>query len=467
MPADAASGFWGVCGNQSGDNVYRCDGAQWEAVPGVHLTAVAATAGGRVWGVDGTNTSANNIYTYVESQWVQPLPGILTDICVTPDGVIWGVNGSQPRSSGSNVYKFSGGLWIGVPGYLTSVRATDGGHLWGLDSSIASGSNLFQYVGPVPDGPWQVYSTGTPVALTTLALGADHSLWGTDAANQIWGLVEDQGWQQVQGTAIAVAAGDFSSVVIVEPNGAACIGSFADQGELEVLIDDVLVLRERYTSTVAGQATAWPRRTEMVCASSEWLDPEMERRQQAARDAFAAASTADHAGTVGDVAGAIEVAKEIWEFLKDNKATWSGSHHVGTSVLNSADPNYLNYTHAKQGKTPTICYKYKNPFGITMGHVEMQLGGSYAARSQNAAVTPGFYIPDIHFEFSKIDVKWGVDASGEAVVTNLANNGGSTTQDPANPYCLVVATVCFATILRQRHRTFYFSAAGVEGFKLA
>jgi hypothetical protein len=455
---------WGIT-NEPDDNAYYYAGATegWQLAPGAHLTDMALAENGdngMIWGIDGDNTATNNIYTYLDGSWQQPVAGILTSIAVSLGGEVWGVNKTVAYHDGAvNVYRYLGGAnaWMYIPGYLTDIALGTDGTVWGLNEGT-----IYKYDGELGQ-PWQTYTTGSPPSLTQIAVGGDNSVWGIDAGYNIWVLVEETGFEQVVGSAISISAGNVNNVWVVTPEGGVDMTSFPDVS-LAVEIDDRPVYHARYTAPGAARAAIPGVRVPLQLAAEEWLDERFRSSQECARQRAGKRSPIT---SLGGVETAVEIAKLAWEIFKEGKPTWGGAHRTQSSMLNPSDSDWTHYVHAVRGRSETVTAKWKSFFGFTTATVKMQLAGTYHAAPQASGIMPGYYIPDIHFEFKETEVMWSYDLEGDAQISNVSNEGGTTIDDPVNPSATVAATLQLSGWLSSASKTFYFTATGESGFAVA
>ena len=467
--------LWGLAGNQQGANVYVLTGptGQWELVtPGLHLTSIAVH-GDFVWGVDATSAGTppnylSNIWMFMDGQWIQPIGGCLTAIAFAADGDIWGCNAIQPRTDACNTYRYVGGDWVGVAGqYLTDVAVGTDGFVWGVDTSL--NPDVYQYTGTL-GSPWEVQSTGQTF-LQQIDIGVDNSAWGVDGSNNLYVLVEGQGFQQVSGSAVWVAASDVNNVYRVDTDGSLWRTGFP-QLTLSLSVDDALVYEATYDApTPSGQALGGAERAlpsgpgvALEVTDERWIDPGLEKGQAQLREELRGPA----ATPVGDVttAEAIEIAKFAWQILKDGQPTWTGPHHTQSSVLSPQSSNWLLYGHAVPGATPTVTAQWKNGFGWVVGRAGLRLAGTYHATALSEFVSPGYYLPDVHFDFSESRASWGFHLGGDAQISSVSNLGGNTVADPVNPSVTLIATLQISSFLCHASKTFYFTATGRSGFVL-
>lgn len=94
----------------------------------------------------------------------------------------------------------------------------------------------------------------------------------------------------------------------------------------------------------------------------------------------------------------------------------------------------------------------------------MQPGLDAASYAGSAAVSPGYYIPDIHFEFTTTEQAWGWSVDGSVLITSITNIGGTTTSDPVNPSLSVNVSLRLASRLVSSTDSYIFPITGKDGF---
>lgn len=458
----------------SAQNLYIYDGAAWRLL-NAYVTAIAEDRIGLAWGVNGEQITsvACNIYVFYRSaaspQWAAGIVGLLTSIAIGANSDVWGVNGK--RLGQDNVYRYIGGsnTWAVIPSSalkLTQIAAggpTPGGapgvqsSVWAISTAASTGDNVYRYVG----GDSAVWALVPGVHLTQISVAADGSVVGIDASGAIWAFnFVGASWVRVSGNATAVAAG--SDGLIWAISGGVVKYAVLSEVRSSIEVDGHIVQIGVYgprdaTQLQGGSLSLAP----LQLLREPWTDDSYRAQQQANPPD----EEHQRAPILGDtVSSVLEVSKFVWDILKDGRPTYSGPHVVQSSVLNPSDTNWIDYQSAVPGKSAPVTFRRKNAFGVTRVEFTMRLGGTYNARPGLANITPGYYIPEIHFEFSKTDQGWGVTVNGSAIITAVSNLGSNTTANPVNPYVTIIASLQASTILQSVSETFTFTATGKTGF---
>ena len=104
---------------------------------------------------------------------------------------------------------------------------------------------------------------------------------------------------------------------------------------------------------------------------------------------------------------------------------------------------------------------------MRVGSIRMRLAGTYHAAPAGFGITPGYYIPDMHFLFEEVKAVWGFSLDGEAHISNISNTGGTTLDDPVNPMVTLSAGIRISSWIATASKTYYFTATGATGFAIA
>ncbi len=214
--------------------------ATWVSVPGA-LSQIAAAADGSVWGIN----NSNQVFHYTGP--AQPyhtliqIPGSFNQISVAPDGTAWAVDANNL------VYIFDRGTqtFQNVPGQsLAQVSVGSSGNVWGVSSagaifqwgqSTANAwdnipgelnriavstnqtypSNLFVF-GINSYGQTYMYVNGwieIPGDLVQLSNGADGTVWGINAQQQIYRYEsQTESWVNVPGSLVQISVGNANNI---------------------------------------------------------------------------------------------------------------------------------------------------------------------------------------------------------------------------------------------------------------
>jgi hypothetical protein len=460
--------LWGIDDSvtytTSAQNLYAYTGGSngaWQSID-AYVTAIGVQGGGIAWCVN-TNSSPSDVFVlsgYLSSAvTITPVTQSLTSICVGHGGDVWGVDTTQPVTSNQNIFRYIGGDfgWQQIVGYLTSISAggrTPGGSseydgsVWGLNTNEAS-NNVYRYVGgstPFVNVPG--------VSLTQISVAADGTVVGIDSTGNIWGydFVGNQ-WTQIVGTATAIAAGSAGLIWIIS-SGAIQYALLSDF-TLSFAVDskEVYKAKCRMPTTPSTVVEARPLRASLEVIEEHWLD-----------SADQSKAISRHPVQKDETSSALEVAKLVWQIVKEGTPTYSGPRSTQSSILNPADSNWIDYQNAILGSAPSVSYRLTNYFNVDVVDFVMKFAGSYNAQPALSSLTPGCYVPDMHFEFSKSHQSWGFKVNGYAVVSGISNLGGVTAQNPVNPYATISVVLEVATWFWLKSASFSFAVTGRSGF---
>jgi len=474
-------------------NLYLFDGADWRLLD-AYVTAVAEDRIGLAWGVNAAELSkvACNIYVFIRTpsspQLAAGSVGLLTSIAVGADSDVWGINDTE--LGGDNVYRYIGGdtTWAIISSSaqkLTKIAAggpTPGGapgvesSVWAISTATTTDDNVYRYVG----GDVVTWALVPGVNLTSISVAADGSVVGIDASESIWtyNFVGNR-WVQVEGKASAVAAGSDGLIWAVSGGTVQYAVLTESRSFIEVNDETVHVAVYGLRDASARQIGRSLTRAPLQLLREHWVDDAYRAPPPGRRSGDARTLTDDVRTALGEIqaspegiktgagdpaSNVIEVTKWVWDIVKDGRPTYSGPSVVQSSVLHPSDTNWVDYQAAVPGGSSMITFRRENFFGVTRVEFKMKLGGTYRAAGAVPAITPGYYIPEMHFEFAKTYQGWGVNVNGSAIVTAASNIGGTTTDNPVNPLVTVVASLQASTIVNSVSETFTFRAVGKTGF---
>jgi hypothetical protein len=452
-------------------NLYMFDGADWRLL-NAYVTAIAEDRVGLAWGVNSAELAkvACDIYVFVRTpssvQWAAGTVGLLTSIAVGADSDVWGIN--DTRLGEDNVYRYTGAgpTWAVISSSalkLTKIAAggrTPGGapglesSVWAISTAEATGDNVYRYVG----GDSVTWALVPGVHLTSISVAGDGSVVGLDSSEKIWAYnFAGDRWVQIEGQATAVAAASHGLIWAV--SGGVVQYAALTEHRAVVEVDDTIVHTAVYGLRDASRQQLGSSliRAPLQVLREHWSEG-YERARPAIDQGEQAASDPADAQTV------IEVTKWVWEIIKDGRPSYSGPHVVQSSVLHPSDANWIDYQAAVPGESSEVTFGLENIFGITLAEFTMKLGGTYRAAPAVATITPGYYIPEMHFEFSETYQAWGMTVNGSAIVTAASNIGGVTQNNPVNPLVTIIATLEGSTIINSVSETFNFTATGRTGF---
>jgi len=183
-------------GTDAVTNVFRFDGVQWHAAPGLPAAREGAAGGlldgapclmgGRIGGVPQTN-----VYLFYGTHWgeIEGLPAARADLVAASLGPVYAIGGSGSATAHTNVYQFDGTEWTEVAG-LPSARAgmgcavrRDKIHVYG-GRAIGGSPTFNQYVF---DGASWAADAGMPALRDELGSATlnerAYALGGTDGAS--------------------------------------------------------------------------------------------------------------------------------------------------------------------------------------------------------------------------------------------------------------------------------------------
>ncbi|AWM12840.1 hypothetical protein NHF50_02820 [Flavobacterium sp. NRK F10] len=161
----------------------------------------------------------------------------------------------------------------------------------------------------------------------------------------------------------------------------------------------------------------------------------------------------------------IEVAKFVWDIIKDSKAS-AATEETTSRVLSVKDTNWENYELAKNFASDEITYKLDNFVGVNCYTVKFKVAGTYKA------VNPDFggkWIPNIHVTFSRCDanIPWVINGSAVIDSTYVSNIGTKENPIPQLVLNIKIKTDAkFALNWESHERTFEFILNGETGVKL-
>ena len=163
-------------------------------------------------------------------------------------------------------------------------------------------------------------------------------------------------------------------------------------------------------------------------------------------------------------AGAFEVLRFAWEFIKDNQPI-NDIKSASTYVLYK-NTDTLDYAHAKEGHstTGTLTVRDKTFTSKVLVKVEFKLKGAYGAIPNPKKDIPnGHYLPSIFFGVPTIETFFiGISTNARAEVGHPYNVGS---HDNVQPRVKVDAKFTVSTFGSSHTWTFGFEADGKDGFR--
>jgi hypothetical protein len=173
----------------------------WVTVASNHrmMQAVAVNAH-LMYGSDLTS-----LFKWDGSSWQLMYPNLHTSYGYFIDAA---ADGTLLVSSGKQVFRYTGLAWE----HLTNLTA-DGGFVDAGSAhhlSVATGQGWFEWGG----NSWQQIEG----SLRHISAGADNTVWGVNANNDVWSL-HDGKWTQVPGSMKLVAVGSAQHIAGFDPNG--------------------------------------------------------------------------------------------------------------------------------------------------------------------------------------------------------------------------------------------------------
>ncbi len=457
--------------SDSAQNVYLYDGATW-LTPDAYLTDIAEDRAGLAWGVNSAEIGdvLCNIYVMHASDasngYSGAFTGVLTSIGVGPDSDVWGINANV---DGDNVFRYTGGTlsWATITSAsfaLTQIAVggpTPGGapgvesSVWAINANQTDESNVYRYVGGS-----NIWESVPGVTLSQIAAGPDGTVVGIDATQNIWAYNFSAGWWvQVTGQATAIAAGAGGILWIVAPGSPQQVMyTVIPETTTTLHVEDRVVyvgVHALPDGVQLGNGRS-PGRLSRKVVREHWLD-ESYRPKPAAHNGARSTAPGDEVST------GLEVAKFVWDIVKDGRPVFSGPTDVQSSILNPSDPLWTDYQNAIPGQSAPVTFKRRNGFGMTVVEFTMQFGGTYAAVPANSSITAGYYVPSMGFLFTEGYLAWGFSADGAAVITQASNLGTAT---QINPYAVVQATLEVSTWFTWDSDMFQFNVKGQTGFSV-
>jgi virginiamycin B lyase len=183
---------WGL----NGENIYHFNRVKqgWDRIAG-DLKQLAAGAGTSVWGLD----ADGQLYLYSASGngWTSVSSPPLTQISAAPNGGVWGIDGS------SNTYQFvapaqAAQAFVQVPGALANIATGLDGSMWGINAA----GQIYTY-NPLTGG-W----TSIPGELAQIAVGGGANVWGINSSQQVYRYnPNEQAWDWIPGSLKQIAVG--------------------------------------------------------------------------------------------------------------------------------------------------------------------------------------------------------------------------------------------------------------------
>ena len=193
---DGSAWVIGTAAVPGGFEIYRRGPSSWPRVAG-GAVRIAVEPSGNAWVVN----SGQSVFRF-DGATFQPVAGITaTDIGVGADGTVW-VIGSQAVPGGFNILRLTGSTWNVVPGGALRIAVDPSGKAWVVNST----NTIFRH-----DGANWVQVTG---AAKDVGVGADGSVWITraDGGMDRW---NGTGWTRKSGGAVQVAVGPDGNAWVV------------------------------------------------------------------------------------------------------------------------------------------------------------------------------------------------------------------------------------------------------------
>ncbi len=178
---------------EGGHSIYRWNGSDWQIVGG-GAERIDVDPSGNPWVVN----SVGQILRLTPGGW-QLLPGLARDIGIGADGSVW-VIGVTRAPGGYTIHRWNGNDWELVPGGAVRIDVDPRGNPWVVNDR---GDVLRRS----PDGGWQKL----PGRGTAITVASDGTVWllGRDRVPGGHSVLRwnGNGWRQVPGGAVALAAG--------------------------------------------------------------------------------------------------------------------------------------------------------------------------------------------------------------------------------------------------------------------
>lgn len=183
--------------------------------------------------------------------------------------------------------------------------------------------------------------------------------------------------------------------------------------------------------------------------SEKWRDPKLRAFHEPPKEKAPAG-----------VKEGLEVAKFLWDIIKDNKPSAKG---VGTttSVLIKGT-NGLDYTGAKNSQSQTFIFEVHDATfpSVKFITVKFRLEGTYLATPAKGDIPFGHYLPSVYFNITECWATWPTWVEASAEVTPPSDFG---TPDNRQPEIRVYAKFHWGWIGSANNNTCGFIANGVRG----
>ncbi|HDP97783.1 MAG TPA: T9SS type A sorting domain-containing protein [bacterium] len=202
--ADGAAWMIGTNKNDNGYDIYRWNGADWDAIPGGAIT-IDVGSQSQVVVVNETN----DIFKWDGSDWY-PLSGKALQVSVASDGTMWAI-GANKIFGGYEILKWNGNGWDLMPGGAVKISVGSQNHIWCV--------NEFSLVYRWNGSDWDLF----PGIASDINVGADGSVWAIGAIPATDGYEifkwNGSGWDKKYGGAVAVSVGSADHIWTVDDSG--------------------------------------------------------------------------------------------------------------------------------------------------------------------------------------------------------------------------------------------------------
>jgi hypothetical protein len=171
------------------------------------------------------------------------------------------------------------------------------------------------------------------------------------------------------------------------------------------------------------------------------------------------------AGGAEKVEAAIEVAKFVWDIIKDSKAVVETAGAC-TSVLSPRDKDWVHYAQAQDFASDMVSYKLDNFVGVNCYTVKFRIAGTNRARNPAFG---GLWIPNVHVFFARCDATFPWQLSGKATINDKEISNVGSVEDPIPQLELLVSIKAegkFALNWETHQKDFEFTLNARDGVKL-